>query len=88
MFLRPYTAREKGKSKASAIIHMNPYREAEAWIERHPGTGFATSLAKLVLSLWNADCAFSFREYISNLDRSRRSSHQNGFLFSSSRRGQ
>ena len=61
----------KGKSKVSTIIHMNPYREAEAWIERHPGTGSATSLAKLVLSLWNAECAFSFRECISNLDEDR-----------------
>lgn len=29
----------------------NVYREALAWITEHPGTGSATSLAKLVLSL-------------------------------------
>jgi hypothetical protein len=50
------------------VIFKNPYREAEAWIEQHAGTGSATSLAKLVLSFRNADCAFSFRECISNLD--------------------
>lgn len=45
-----------------------PYQEALQWINRHPGTGSATSLAKLVLSLWNSDCGFSFRECIGNLD--------------------
>lgn len=47
---------------------MSPYREALDWINRHPGTGSASSLAKLILSLWNRECAFSFRECISNLD--------------------
>lgn len=45
-----------------------PYKEALHWIKRHPGTGSATSLAKLILSLWNEDCSFSFRECVSNLD--------------------
>lgn len=35
----------------------SPYREALDWIERHPGTGSATSLAKLILSFWNGDVA-------------------------------
>ena len=50
---------------------MSPYREALTWIEKHPGTGGSNSLAKLVLSLWNGDCAFSFRECVSNLDEPR-----------------
>lgn len=47
---------------------MDPYQEALDWIRQHPGTGSASSLAKLVLSLWNWDCAFSFRECVSNFD--------------------
>ena len=50
---------------------LSPYQEAVGWIQRHPGTGSANSLAKLVLSLWNDECAFSFRECISNLDEDR-----------------
>jgi len=50
---------------------MSPYQDALAWIRAHPGTGSATSLAKLILSLWNADCGFSFRECIGNLDEER-----------------
>lgn len=46
----------------------SPYREALDWIECHPGTGSAVSLSKLILSFWNGDAAFSFRECISNLD--------------------
>jgi hypothetical protein len=46
----------------------NPYREALQWIERNPGSGSANGLAKLVLSLWNDDCGYSFRECIGNLD--------------------
>ena len=47
---------------------QNPYREALQWIQGNPGTGSANSLAKLVLSIWNADCGYSFRECIGNLD--------------------
>jgi len=47
---------------------MSPYQDALAWIRNHPGTGSAASLAKLVLSLWNAECGFSFRECIYNRD--------------------
>lgn len=50
---------------------VSPYREAWQWIERHPGTGSANSLAKLMLSLWNASNAFSLRECIDNLDAER-----------------
>lgn len=46
----------------------NPYREALEWIQRHPGTGSSVSMAKLILSLWNTDCGFSFRECVGNLD--------------------
>lgn len=47
---------------------MTPYQEAQQWISKHPGTGSAASLAKLILSLWNSDCGFSFRECVGNLD--------------------
>jgi hypothetical protein len=46
----------------------NPYREALQWIQQHPGTGSSVSMAKLVLSLWNSDCGYSFRECIGNLN--------------------
>jgi hypothetical protein len=45
-----------------------PYHEALSWIEKYPGTGSASSLAKLLLSLWNSGCSFSYRECIDNLD--------------------
>ena len=48
-----------------------PYQEAVELIDRHPGTGSSTGLAKLLLSLWNADCAFSFRECVSSFDADR-----------------
>ena len=44
------------------------YNEALATIRRHPGTGGASSLAKLVLSLYNDLCGFSFAECVGNLD--------------------
>lgn len=47
---------------------QNPYREALLWTQQHPGTGSANSMAKLILSLWNEDCGYSFRECIGNLD--------------------
>ncbi|ARJ66149.1 hypothetical protein WV31_10980 [Magnetospirillum sp. ME-1] len=50
---------------------MTPYAEALHWIKAKPGTGSAETLAKLVLSIWNSDCAFSFRECIANLDPER-----------------
>jgi hypothetical protein len=50
---------------------ISPYAEAWHWVERHPGTGSANSLAKLLLSLWNQENAFSFRECVHNLDAQR-----------------
>ena len=47
---------------------MSPYYEALRHIEQHPDTGSAASLAKLVLSFWNTECSFSFRECVGNLD--------------------
>lgn len=47
---------------------FNPYAEALAVIERHPGTSGAAGLAKLVLSLYNNWCGFSFRECVDCLD--------------------
>lgn len=46
----------------------SPYQEALAWIIQHPGTGSANSLAKLVLSLWNSDCAYPVSDCLGNLD--------------------
>jgi SLT domain-containing protein len=48
--------------------NQNPYEPAVEWIQRHNGTGSAAGLAKLILSLWNDDAAFSFRECTRNLD--------------------
>lgn len=44
------------------------YQDALTIIQRHPFTGGADCLAKLLLSLWNDDAAFSFRECIRSLD--------------------
>jgi hypothetical protein len=46
----------------------NPYKPALVWIRAHPGTGSATGLAKLILSLWNEEAAFSFRECARSFD--------------------
>lgn len=54
----------KGKDVSST-----PYAEALEWIEKHPGTGSAVSLSKLVLSFWNSDYyPFPFAACVSNLD--------------------
>jgi hypothetical protein len=45
-----------------------PYDDALEFITLNPGTAGALGLAKLVLSLYNDDCAFSFRECITSLD--------------------
>lgn len=50
---------------------VSPYQQALKWLDEHPTTGSACSLAKLILSLWNGDAAFSFRDCISNLDKER-----------------
>jgi hypothetical protein len=45
-----------------------PYQVALRWIEQNPGTSGAAGLAKLVLSLWNSECSYSFRECVRSLD--------------------
>jgi hypothetical protein len=61
---------EKMTTDATAF-EMTPYTAAFKWIQQHPFTGSSESLAKLVLSLWNAEeCAFSYRECVRNLDSS------------------
>lgn len=50
---------------------LSPYARALQFMEQHPGCGGTRSLAKLLLSLWNGDAAFSFRECIDNLDDER-----------------
>jgi hypothetical protein len=50
---------------------LSPYQDALDWIHKSPGTGSASSPAKLILSLRNADRGFSFRESIRNLDEKR-----------------
>lgn len=47
---------------------ISPYDEALLFIKQNPGTGGAGSLAKLVLSLYNDMCGFSFAECVGNLD--------------------
>lgn len=47
---------------------ISPYDEALHFIKKNPGTGGAGSLAKLVLSLYNSMCGYSFAECVSNLD--------------------
>jgi hypothetical protein len=47
---------------------ISPYDEALQFIKQNPGTGGASSLAKLVLSLYNDICGYSFAECVSNLD--------------------
>lgn len=47
---------------------ISPYDEALQFIMRHPGTGGASSVSKLILSLYNDICGFSFAECVGNLD--------------------
>lgn len=55
-------------TEANELSARSPYAEALAWIEQNSGTGSALGLAKLILSVWNDDCGFSFRECIGSLD--------------------
>ena len=52
----------------SAEIEADPYAPALLWIRKDPGTGSAVRLAKLILSLWNDEAAYSFRECASWFD--------------------
>lgn len=47
---------------------VSPYDEALLIIRQHPGTSGAGGLAKLLLSLYNDMCGFSFAECVSSLD--------------------
>lgn len=47
---------------------ISPYDEALQFIRQNPGTGSAGSLAKLILSLYNELCGYSFAECVGNLD--------------------
>lgn len=47
---------------------FSPYDEALLIIRQHPGTSGAGGLAKLLLSLYNDLCGFSFAECVSGLD--------------------
>lgn len=47
---------------------ISPYDEALRIIKQHPGTSGAAGLAKLVLSLYNANCGYAFRECVDSLD--------------------
>ena len=51
---------------------QGPYFEAWEFIQNHPGTGGSNRIAKLVLSLWNDDCAFAFSECCTSLDTARK----------------
>jgi hypothetical protein len=46
----------------------NPYKPALSWIRSNSGTGSTIGLVKLILSLWNDDAAFSFRECVRSFD--------------------
>lgn len=50
------------------MSNISPYDEALQFIKQNPGTGGASSLAKLVLSLYNDICGYSFAECVGNLD--------------------
>jgi len=50
----------------------NPYAEALQFIRQNPTTGGAASMAKLVLSLYNEVCGYSFAECVGNLDEQRK----------------
>ena len=48
---------------------ISPYDEALQIIKQNPGTGGAGSMAKLVLSLYNDMCGYSFAECVGNMDQ-------------------
>jgi hypothetical protein len=47
---------------------MTPYFKALTWIRQHPGCGACMGLCKLLLSLWNDECGYSYRECTRQLD--------------------
>lgn len=50
----------------------SPYFEAWEFIQGCPGSGGCYRIAKLVLSLWNDECAFAFSECSTALDTARK----------------
>lgn len=50
---------------------MHPFTEAIQFIKAHEGTGSAIGLAKLILSIYNANHSFSVAECLSSFDRDR-----------------
>lgn len=50
-------------------LPISPYGEAWSWVAQHPGTGSATSLAKLLLTLSHG--GFSLKECFHELDDTR-----------------
>jgi hypothetical protein len=50
---------------------MQPFAEALQFIKDHKGTSSATGLAKLILSIYNPNHAFSVAECLSSFDRDR-----------------
>lgn len=48
----------------------SPYEQALTFIKRHPGCGASIGLSKLILSLYDGDIAFSYRECVRGLDSS------------------
>lgn len=46
----------------------SPYRLVSDWIGQHPDTDGADALAKLTLSLWKPEMAFSLKECLAALD--------------------
>lgn len=50
---------------------MNPYHEALKFIQEHPGTDSAAGMAKLILSLYNANHAFGIGECLWSFDGER-----------------
>lgn len=47
---------------------ITPYDQALQFIKQNPGTSGASGLAKLLLSLYNDMCGYSFAECVGNLD--------------------
>lgn len=50
---------------------VNPYAHVVEWINQHKGTGSANGLAKLILSLWSENLAYSLSECFSSFDDTR-----------------
>lgn len=46
----------------------SPYAPALDFLSRHSDTGASIGLAKLILSLWNDEAAFSYRECVRSFD--------------------